>query len=504
VSFHRYTLRDLLIEVFYHKKIIFIAFIVPVLLGLGAALMSKPTYVSQARLLVLYGSEYFYRPVTGTASSSVALDRNEIILGELQVLQSTTLAMETLQAVGIDRVYPGTPVGDQGALERAALRFEKDLSLSSIAQSNILELSFRSYDPDVAADVLRALIAGYLERRIAVFAHAPSPTAQTDQATFLDRLHAAEDAFSTFTNEHGIGNFDEQMLLLLRMQSANRQDQDASAQAVSETTAKLAAVQQQIGHVPASVQLYAETDRSRKAEVLNENLAQLQIKRRDLTSRYQPNAPGVQDVDRQIASLQSQLGHEPSHESADVRAGRNPVYEALAGQLVELRAALEGLKAKQAQLAASAAAIAARVREFNDSAQQYRDLLRNRDVLDQTYRAFVRSNEETQIADTAERSRAANIRVVQPPERPVQGRNMGLILIAGGIVVGCMAALAALAVSNALKQVFISVRDASVALDLPVLVAVARPRRRLLPGGARYPDRRGEWGEMPSHGTFGA
>ena len=39
-----------------------------------------------------------------------------------------------------------------------------------IAQSNVLQLSFRSYNPDVAADVLRALISGYLERRVAVFA----------------------------------------------------------------------------------------------------------------------------------------------------------------------------------------------------------------------------------------------------------------------------------------------------------------------------------------------
>ena len=86
-----------------------VAFIIPVLIGLAAASVTKPAYVAQARLLVLYGSEYFYRPVTGqSSSSSIPLDRNEIMLGELQVVQSQTLAIQTLQKPsGLARVYPG-------------------------------------------------------------------------------------------------------------------------------------------------------------------------------------------------------------------------------------------------------------------------------------------------------------------------------------------------------------------------------------------------------------
>ena len=77
-------------------------------------------------------------------------------------------------------------------------------------------------------------------------------------------------------------------------------------------------------------------------------------------------------------------------------------------------------------------------------------------MLDQTYRALVRSNEDTQIADAAERSRAANIRVVQPPERPSVGRNLANVLAVAGVAVGLVAAVAALAVSNALKTTFVT------------------------------------------------
>lgn len=479
VPLNRYTLRDLLIEVFYHRRVMLIAFAGPVALGLVAALMSRPAYVAQARLLVLYGSEYIYRPITGQPGSSVSLDRNQIIQGELQVLQSTTLAIETLQDVGLERVYPGTKADGARVLQDAAIRFAKDLSLSSIPQSNILELSFRSHDPAVSADVLRALIAGYLQRRVAVFERPPSPTAQTDQSKFLERLHAAEDAYANFAKAHGIGNFDEQMLLLLRQQSSNSQARDDAANAARETAAKLAVVQQQLSTVPPTVSLFTEIDRSRKTQVLSENLAQMQIKRRDLEMRYQPNYTPLVDLGRQITALEQQIAREPGREGADARSGRNPVYQDVQQQAMALQAQSDGDRARQAELADAGAAITARVKAFAEAGPEYRDLLRNRDVLDETYRAYVRSNEEMQIADAAERSRAANVRVVQPPEIPAASRSLRVILAAAGIVVGLIAAVAALAVSNALKQVFVTVRDASVSLELPVLLAVPRRLAKL-------------------------
>lgn len=482
IAFPRYTLRDLLIEVFYHKWLMLIAFVIPVALGLYAGSVSKPAYVAQAKLLVLYGSEYFYRPVTGqSTSSSIPLDRNEIMSGELQVIQSQTLALDTLKAVGLDRVYPGTDQNDPAALRQAGIRFEKDFSATAIAQSNVLDLSFRSYNPNVAANVLKALISGYLDRRSAVFARPPSTNMQADQNTFQERLRSAEEAITKFSNAHGIGNFDAQMSLLLTMQSSNQAAQDEVTQAIGDTTARLAAVQQQSPKVPSMIQLFTDSDRSQRLTLLTAGLAKLQIKRRELTTRYQPGAPAIEDVDRNIASIQSQMGQTSGRENGVVHDGRNPVAQDLQTQTLQLQAQLQGLKAKQAETRAAAVTIAARVREFNDVAQESRDLQRNRDVLDQTYRSLVRTNEDAQIADAAEHSRDANIRLVQPPEPPAVGRNLATILVIAGIAVGIGTAIASLAVTMALKQVFVSARDVNVMLELPVLVSIPRGTRTAPP-----------------------
>jgi hypothetical protein len=139
-----------------------------------------------------------------------------------------------------------------------------------------------------------------------------------------------------------------------------------------------------------------------------------------------------------------------------------------------LSAKLAGLKAKAAQLDETAAAIDGQILELNKSARQYRDLLRERDLLEESYRTLVRSDEEAQISDAAERGRSTNVRVVQPPERPLLSSATRVVLIFAGFVVGLIAALAALAVANALRQVFVIERDVSLALDLPVLASVAR------------------------------
>jgi uncharacterized protein involved in exopolysaccharide biosynthesis len=495
VNYQPYGIRDLLTAIFYHKRIMILAFLLPALLGVGAGLLSKPAFVAQARLLVLYGSEYFYRPATGQSGSSVALDRNEIMQGELEVLQSTTLAIDTLRAVGVDRVYPHRPGEAVVPIERTALRFAHDLTVNVVPQANVLELRFRSADPEIAAQVLRALIAGYLDRRSAIFRRSSAAAAQADQAAFLARLQQAEDALSRYADAHSIASSDQQITLLLQQQSANSVAHDEAVQAV---------VNEQLQHVPQTLQTYADSDRSQATQILTENLARLQVKRRDLASRYQDSFPLVQDVDRQIAALQAQIAQVPARDAGVVRTALNPVYQEAQAQAMQLRAQLSGLQARVAQLDAAASSIARQVRDLSQAAREYKDLQRNRDLLDESYRTLVRSNEEAAIADSADRSRTANIRVVQPPERPPVGVNLRRVLIIAGLAVGLIAAVAALAVANALRQVFVTVRDVTVGLELPVVIAVPRPRGRRSRQAPRPAEARAKWVELPSQRVLGA
>jgi uncharacterized protein involved in exopolysaccharide biosynthesis len=476
-AFGGFTLRDLATALFYYKRLLAVAFIVPVLLGIAAGMMAHTTYTSSARLLVLYGSEYVFHPGNRDTGNDITLDRNQIIQGELQILQSPALAAEVLQAVGPTTVYPNLK-DDASTLRAAMSRFATDLVVTSIPQSNVVELSLRNADRGIAIRVLNELITHYLTYRTSIFEKQQTGGVNTQRDDFALRLRNAEDELAQFGIDHGITNLDEQMSLQLRLKSENATAQSANDQQISETAASLDGLRKQLASVPPNVQMFAESARSQQTTGLTDSLVKLEIQRRDLLSRYQADFPLVRDMDRQIAAVREQIGGDPAREANITRLGRNTVYDELHRNEIIQSAQLQGYVAKKAALEAEGVRLQARYDELGGLARHYRDLQRTRDVLDQSYRAISRSSEETQLSGAMERASGDNVRVVQPPDAPLAGRNPGSVIYMAGLVLGVVSAAAVFAFLNATRQVFISVHDVERQMDLPVLLAVPFSVRR--------------------------
>ena len=321
-AFAVFSLRDLATALFYYKWPTIIAFILPSLLGIAAGLMAHTTFSAQARLLVLYGSEYVFHPGNRDTGNDITLDRNQIIQGELQILQSPVLAAEVLQAVGPEVVYPGVSQ-DEAPLRAAMSRFASDFVVTSIPQSNVVELSLRNIDRAVAIRVLGEVITHYLVYRSSIFEKGQAGGANVQRDQFAERLRKAEDDLAQFGIDHGITNLDEQTSLQLRLISDNTNLRSLATQQIDETAARLEAVHKQLAGVPQNVQMFADSARSQQTSVLTENLVKLQIQRRDLVARYQSDFPLVRDVDQQIAGIKGQIAGDPAREGNTTRLGRN-------------------------------------------------------------------------------------------------------------------------------------------------------------------------------------
>ena len=496
-SFPIFSLRDLVTALFYYKRVTLLAFLVPCALGLLASTMAHTSYTAQARLLVLYGSDYVFHPGNRDTGSDITLDRNQIIQGEMQILLSPALASETLAAIGPDVVYPGLPNNDDG-LRTAVARFGSDLNVTAIPQSNVIEMSMRNADRAVAVKVLTELISHYISFRSSIF-DKPQQGTDAERTQFADRLRKAEEELASFGMQHGVSNLDEQISLQIHQKTDNLNQQSVVAQQIDEMAARLDTLHKQLATVSPTVQMFSENSRSQQATGMTDSLLKLQIQRRELLSRYQEDFPLVRDVDRQIAAARSQLGSDPSRENSLSRQGRNSVYDDLRRDEITLGSQLRGMQAKRAELSAEGDRIQARSDELNGLARHYRDLQRTRDVLDQSFRSISRSSEETQLSAAVERAGAANVRVVQPPDAPLTGKNPRMVVLAGGIVLGVLAAIAVFTLLNATRQVFVSVRDVEQQLDLPVLLAVplaaSSRRQRTNPSpGARRTIRRPSFG----------
>ncbi len=465
----RGMVRSIATGLFFHKRAVMIAFLLPALLGIAAALRAKPVFLAQARMLVLYTGDYVFHAGNRGTGNDIALDRNQIIQAELQILQSPALATQMLTSLGPEHVYPGADGPD--AARKAATRLAADLTVTSIPQSNVIELTLRNQNRDVAIETLGALIGQYIPYRSAIFDKARSQDAMAAQQQFLIRLQQAEEVLARFGVKHGISNLDEQMTALLRQRNDNANEQSSLQGAMAEAQARLAAVQKQLPTVPPTVQIYAESTRSQQVSGLTDSLVKLNTQRRELLSRYADDYPLVQDNARQITAVRAQIAGSAPRDDSNTRMGRNPMFDDLRTQEASLTVQLRGLQARQATLLTQAGSIQARNDELVTLSQDYRELKRTRDVLEQSFRTIAQSTEETQLANALERAAGANVRVVQPPDAALAGTSQGRLLALGGIVLGLVAAAATLAVLMALSRVALTAADVERALGLPVLLS---------------------------------
>jgi uncharacterized protein involved in exopolysaccharide biosynthesis len=237
-------------------------------------------------------------------------------------------------------------------------------------------------------------------------------------------------------------------------------------------------MQARLAALPRTIELEADSTRDPAVEGLADALGKLQAQRSTLLAHYQDDFPLVKDTDRQIAAVQAQIAASAGASSNGGRTGVNPTWQDLSGQVINLEAQLRGLQAQRAGLQATAEQIQARLDELNAIGKQYRDLKLARDTQAETYHSFLTGAAQTLVSTALDRSRAANVRIVQPPEPPAHGASLRTLEAAAGIVLGIVAACATLVLKIATRQIFVTVRDAEQALDLPVLVTIAnRPAR---------------------------
>jgi uncharacterized protein involved in exopolysaccharide biosynthesis len=344
------TMRDVLTAVFYDRWAIMVALLVPVCLGVAASLLVRTTYEAEARLLILLGREYVFRPEAGENTQSFSFDRDQIVKSELEILGSRELKAEVIKTIGLEEIYPSMTLGSAvdapsstgrqrpRALDLAVERFEKDLKLTAVQGSNVIQLAYSHRDPQIAAEALNLLIRFYIEKRREVFSQTRSTVLVQQRDTYAKQLADIEARLQAFRSQNNISNIEEQTNLLLRQEY----DLNTAAQQLDERVRGLQAQGQglkaQIAGTPAQILLSQDTTRTRALESARATLMGLELRRRDLLTKYRESSRIVVDVDAQIAEARRFLAEDQSASSDSTRTGRNPVLDDLERDLARLEA----------------------------------------------------------------------------------------------------------------------------------------------------------------------
>ncbi len=480
------TMRDLLTPAFRFQKEALLGFLVPVILALAAALFAHTSYVSQARLLVLLGNDYALRSDPNASTTPQPIDRTEIVRAEMEILGSRDLRVQTLKTVGLSRVYPGMS-GSPAGIEAAALNLDRDLKIESVPQSSIIELSVKNRDAAVASDVLKKLLELYIERRRVLLQESDLGSVTAQQERLRKDLVAVEAQLTAFSSEHNLGDFNQEFTAVQERRAALATQLLTLDQQLATQTGREGALDAKLRALPGEVELSADQTKSQEAAALTESLTSLKAQRRDAAAKFTDDYPLVATLDARIARVQTQLNSIPKQEISAVRRGVNTVHQEVSASLVSTQGDIAGLKRGRAEVAAALASVDARVRELVEIGPKWRDLARQRTLLETSVLDISKRAAFTQLESSLARSQA-NVRIIQTPQPPTKGNSGRSLILATGVALGMVSAVTVIVLLSALSQSITTPGELEKKLDLPAILAVPiakkapRPATGGLPG----------------------
>jgi polysaccharide biosynthesis transport protein len=363
-------------------------------------------------------------PFQGTDSYDFMMDLDNYIETQSKILTSETLALQTIRNNGLSaRPEFSSPNGPSEAVAIGSLANQKrppelgeflgSLFVRRVPNSHLMDVSFESTDPQLAARIVNAHIASYIDQnyRSKYDATTRASTWLTDQLTELKiKVQKAEDARIAYERQNQIWTLDDkQNITSQRLADINKQLTDAQSERMKKESLYQFA---KSGNLDAVPQIQS-----------NAALADLIKKRSDASSaytdalnQYGPNFPKVQRLQAQLKEFDQNI----EKEKKNILDVLESDYREVRQRETLLTQALDQQKAETNQMA--------------EKLVEYNILKREAEANKTLYEGLMTKLKETAISQGL---RSSNIRVVDPamipstPARPARARNLALGFLVG-------------------------------------------------------------------------
>jgi len=388
-----------------------------------ATFRMQPVYTATARIEIDRENANIL-PFQGTDSYDYMTDLENYIETQSKILTSETLALQTIrsgvlsgqadfssEAAPSEAIATGSLANMKPPPELGA--FLGSLSVRRVPNSRLMDVTFESTNPQLAAQIVNAHIKNYIEQNFQSRYEATTraSTWLTDQLNELKiRVEKSEDARIGYERQNQIWALDDkQNVTTQRLADLNRQVSEAQ----SERMKKEALFQ------------FAKTGEADAVPQIRENSIVQDLMRRrtelytqytEALNQYGPNYPKVQRIQAQLTEIDATA----EKEKKGVVARLESEYREARQREQLLTQALDQQKAE--------------VNQMSERMVQYSILKREAEANKALYDGLLTKLKEAGISAGL---RSSNIRVVDPamvptyPTRPAKARNVGLAFLVG-------------------------------------------------------------------------
>jgi uncharacterized protein involved in exopolysaccharide biosynthesis len=396
-----------------------------------------------------------------------------------KTVESTGLAKRLLES--------GEAMNDAEARALALEYFKRDLAVTPVKKTWLINVGYRSDDPKLTRTVLDTLLRVYLEKHLALQRPAGTHQFFSDQADLARReLDAAQHRMEQFTQQHRVVAAGQEKENALQKLSEFEAMRSQAATALAESERRLAAITGQLSQTPAQRTSQIRTaDDAPVMRDVKSRILELEGKRMELLQKFTPDYRGVTEIDMQLTQARAALDEAQRSPIREETIADNPTRQWLDTELVRTETENEALRARAQSLATAVSAYrsSAQVLEVRDVEQQ--DLARSLKAAETKYLLYVQKREEARISDELDRTRIANVVVAESPSvdyKPERTPSVAMLplLLGGALILSVAFVLAFDAVAFPARRVFAVQRlDRSLARSRQLVDALDRAKPAL-------------------------
>ncbi len=472
-------MRELAVVLFRQKKI-FVGVACVVFVLAVAYAFAGATYRAHIRVLVRRGRAD--PPVAAQQNAAPDFSRVEVteeeLNSEVELLRDDDVLRRVVGANDLaahDWLRWLRPHEEQAArVERAAKKLANRLQVEPIKKTNLIAVSYDSPEPEVAAHVLQSLASIYLEKHMEV--HRPGGQLHFfDQQTAESRrqLEEAKGKLLDFTNGHGVVMAAQQRdQLLQRLDEAESSYRQTQTE-MSETEHRVQELKAQLIRFPERTVTQVRTaDNPELLRAFKASLLDLELKKTQLLTKFEPNHRLVQEVEQQIVQAKSAIAAEKLTPLRDETTDQNANYEWAKAELQKAQIEMTGLAARETTTRAQVTQYRGLARQLGEDAISQDDLTSSEKAAQDNYLLYVKKREEARMGDALDEGGIVNVAIAeQPVVPPLPVWPAGVVVLAGFVAAltsGTGAAFAADYMDPALR----TPEEVMRCLEIPVLASL--------------------------------
>jgi uncharacterized protein involved in exopolysaccharide biosynthesis len=450
--------------------------------------LAGASYRAHFRILVRRGRAD--PPVTGQPNAPPDFSRVEVTEEELnseaELVQDEEVLRRVVEANDLARhdwLRWLRPHEERAArTERAAKRLANHLKVEALKKTNFIAVSYDSGDPGEAARVLQSLASIYLEKHMEV--HRPAGQLQFfDQQTAASReqLERSQHNLREFARKGGVVAAAQQRDLLLQRLESLEASAGQTHVEMAEAKHRAQELETEMSKLPQRSTTQIRTaDNPELLRTLKGTLLDLELKRTQLLTKYEPSHRLVQEVEGEIQQAQAAIDAERSTPTRDETTDKDSEYEWANGELEKVRVEMEALRARESATHTELRQYRHVAEQLGEAAIIQDDLASSEKAAEENYLLYVKKREEARMGDALDQGGIVNVAIAEAPVVPaLPVWPVGMVILAGLVTAATAGAGAAFAADH-LDPALRTPEEVFSCLDLPVLASLpAKTRTRL-------------------------